>query len=137
MILLDTNLILAYYNTRDKKHNAAVELMYEIIDTKYGTVYICDYVFDETITYMIKILKNVDDAIKIGHLLLDSFEIIYTGEPEFKRAWEIFKSQKHSSLSFTDCTILSMIATYKIKNIATFDSDFISVKNVNVVGLHH
>lgn len=51
-------------------------------------------------------------------------EILKFDEEHFNRAWEIFKNQKRSELSFTDCTNIAIMGDLGIRNIATFDGGF-------------
>ena len=45
----------------------------------------------------------------------------------------IFKEQKVTILSFTDCSIIALMKKEKIRYTATFDGDFLKVENVEVV----
>jgi len=47
---------------------------------------------------------------------------------------EFFKKQKETGFSFTDCTSISIMRRMNIRNIATFDRDFLKLKEVNVIG---
>ena len=51
----------------------------------------------------------------------------------FDNAWQIFKEQKNTKLSFTDCTILAIMRNEGISNIATFDKDFKKIDGINVI----
>lgn len=44
MIVLDTSFLVAFYNSRDVHHAAAVGPMAEIIDNRYGTALLPEYV---------------------------------------------------------------------------------------------
>ena len=47
----------------------------------------------------------------------------------------LFSKQKNTTLSFIDCTTVSVIRENDIKNIATFDEGFGKIKGINTVGL--
>jgi predicted nucleic acid-binding protein len=133
MILLDTSFIVAFYNTRDENHQKAVRVMEEIVKEKYGEVLITDYIFDESITVIFIRLKSLSKAVKIGEAIIKSAEIVEIGKSLFDKAWKMFKRQKKTKFSFTDCTTIAVMEDKSIKNIATFDEDFKKIKWINVV----
>ncbi|MGQ4834306.1 MAG: PIN domain-containing protein [Candidatus Asgardarchaeia archaeon] len=57
-ILLDSSVIIAFFNKRDKNHKRALELTEKALIDHYGTIFISDYVFDETVTYLLKRQKK-------------------------------------------------------------------------------
>ncbi len=134
MIFLDTSFIVSYKIENDENHEKAVELMQEIITGKYGKPAISDYIFDETVTVIFNKSKKLSISINIGDELKDSAAIIKIDDAIFEEAWILFKNQKETKFSFTDCTILSVMKRGVIKNIATFDRDFKSIKEINVIG---
>jgi len=135
MIVLDTSFIVAFYNTRDENHQKAIKLMDEIIRGKYGKLYITDYIFDESITVVLIRSKSLSETIKIGESIRKSTELLEVETTDFEDAWKFFKRQKITRFSFTDCTTLEMMKKNEIKNIATFDEDFVKVKGINVIGV--
>lgn len=134
MIILDTSFIVSYYNTRDENHKKAVELMKDIINRKYGNLYITDYIFDESVTVVLIRLKSLSRTIEIGESIRKSTEMIEIEKDIFEKAWKLFKEQRGTALSFTDCTTLNIMKTKDVKNIVTFDEDFKRVKGINVIG---
>jgi len=135
MIILDTSFVVSYFNERDKNHLKAVELMKSIANLKFGSVYITDYIFDETLTVGFIRMKNLTKAVEIGNYLLKSLKIIEVEKTDFYKAWEIFRKQKNTDFSFTDCTTISVMKENEIKNLATFDDDFKRTKGINLIGL--
>lgn len=135
MIILDTSFIVSYYNTRDENHEKATELMKEIVNRKYGNLYITDYIFDESITVILIRLKSLFETIKIGELIRKSTEIVEVGRDVFDESWKLFKKQKETAFSFTDCTTLNVMKKMDINNIATFDEDFKRIEAINIVGI--
>jgi predicted nucleic acid-binding protein len=135
MIVLDTSFIVSYYNIRDENHEKSVELMREVVNRKYGNLYITDYIFDESITVMFIRLKSLSETIRIGELIKKSMEIIEVGKEIFEESWKSFKKQKETAFSFTDCVTLNSMKKMKINNIATFDEDFKKIKTINIIGL--
>jgi predicted nucleic acid-binding protein len=135
MIILDTSFIVAFYNTRDENHEKAVKLMEDITKGKYGNLYITDYIFDESVTVIFIRLKSLSKTIKIGEVVRKSVEMLEVERRVFEDAWKLFKTQRKTVFSFTDCTTLSIMRKRNIKNIATFDKDFKEIKEINVIGI--
>jgi predicted nucleic acid-binding protein len=133
MIFLDTSFIVSFYNTRDENHQKAVKLMQDINKEKYGSMLISDYIFDETITVIFTRTRSLSKTIGIGEYLRKFGEMIEIGKVLFEDAWNTFKSQEKTSLSFTDCTSLAVMKAEDIRNIATFDDDFKKIRWINVI----
>ncbi len=134
MIVLDTSLVVAYFNNRDDNHTKAEKIIEDVISGRYGrTAYITDYIFDEVATVSLIRLKNLDRVAKIGKTLLKATSIIEIDKDCFDEAWDIFCAQKNTHLSFTDCTIISAMQKNSIENLATFDKDFARIKELKVV----
>ncbi|KEQ56861.1 PilT protein domain containing protein [Marine Group I thaumarchaeote SCGC AAA799-N04] len=134
MIVLDTSLVVAYFNNRDDNHTKAEKIIEDIINGRYGrTAYITDYIFDEVATVSLIRLKNLDRAVKIGKTLLKATSIIEINKNCFDDAWDIFCAQKNTRLSFTDCTTISAMQQNSIENLATFDKDFTKINEIRVV----
>ncbi|MEM3085386.1 MAG: PIN domain-containing protein [Nitrososphaerales archaeon] len=133
MIVLDTSFIVSYFNERDENHTKATELMESVANLMFGPIYMTNFIFDETVTVSFIRLKNITKAVEIGNYLLKSLRIIEVEKTNFYKAWEIFRRQKTTDLSFTDCTTISVMQDNEIKNIATFDEDFKGIKGINVI----
>lgn len=134
MILLDTSFIVAYYNIRDENHSKATEIMKELEEGKYGDLCITDYIFDECITVTFVRLKNLEKTVEIGDTLRKLTQMFKIENDIFEDSWNLFKSQKETTFSFTDCATVSLMKKENITNIATFDEDFKKIKGINVVG---
>lgn len=122
MILLDTGIIVARASAKDQHHARAVEIMNEIDEGKYGTLVITDYVFDEAMTLLLSRLGDVKAIAELGDKILSSGMLISTDTERFMSAWQIFKTQRKTRLSFTDCTILACCKITRIEVLATFDN---------------
>jgi len=90
MIFLDTSFMVAFYNTRDKNHVKAKNLMSDIINFKYGPLYVSDYVFDETVTVIFIRLRDLRRAVRIGEYLRKSVELVKVASSNLEDAWRIF-----------------------------------------------
>ena len=133
MIFLDSSFLIAYYNSTDKHKNKALDIMDNLIAGKYGTPYISDYVFDEVVTILFVRNKDKSIATTLGEILRESLEVISVNEELFGNAWTLFRNQKDTNFSFTDCTNLAIMQYKGILQIATFDEDFTKSKGIKVV----
>lgn len=132
MIFLDSSFIIGYYNKDDEHNEKAVKVMKEIIAGKYGSPVISDYIFDEIMTVLFNKL-NLNTAIKIGDNVLSVFDWLIVDENLFLDSFEIFKNQKNTKLSFTDCSNLALMKFRDVRDIATFDEDFLKIDGINVI----
>ena len=134
MIFLDSSFLVSLEVETDQNHEKAVKIRDEIIEGKFSKIIISDYIFDETITVTFSKTKELQKAVLVGTNLRESVEIIKIDEEIFNSAWNLFKNQKETMFSFTDCTTLALMEKENIKNIATFDKDFKKIKEINVIG---
>lgn len=133
MIFLDTSFLVAYSNEKDENHKKAVELMKDITKGEYGDPHISDYIFDETVTVMFARTKKLEKAVDLGQKLLAGTKIVDIDNFLFNTSWDIFKSQKSSEFSFTDCTTISAMIKARIRNLASFDREFKKIRKINVI----
>ncbi|MBI4162976.1 MAG: type II toxin-antitoxin system VapC family toxin [Candidatus Aenigmarchaeota archaeon] len=132
MIFLDTSLIIAYKIDNDQNHETALKIMAKISEGHFGNTVISDYIFDESLTVALAKTRELKAAVEIGEELM-TIQIIKIDNAIIHEAWQIFKSQKGTKFSFTDCTCMALMEKFNIRNIATFDSDFKKIKEINVV----
>ena len=121
IILLDTSFLIAYFDSRDANHQKALKVLKEIENNEYGTPFISDYIFDETVTILKKYL-GTKLASEKGDDILKAFERIAFTTLLFDETWVLFR--KTQKLSFTDCSIVCLMKKYRIEYLTTFDSDF-------------
>lgn len=133
MIFIDTNVLVAYAVKKDINHARAEKLINLISTLKFGNMVISDYVFDETITVISARTKSLEEAVVAGNYIRESMIVLNTDESTFEETWRLFKAQKKSRLSFTDCEILSIMKEYNIGNLATFDGEFKNVESVRII----
>lgn len=133
MIFLDTSFILAMDLEKDQYHNAAVDISKGVISGRYGGTYISDYIFDEVLTFVLAKTKSVERAVEAGKYIGEAAKILKVGGRTFDTAWQIFKDQKGTKFSFTDCTTMALMEENGIGNIATFDEEFSKVSALSVV----
>lgn len=131
-IFVDASVFCAYANLDDVHHQKAKKIMNNIVSGKYGHGITTDYIFDETVTV---VLRRIDkkNAAEVGNLILHSeINLVGIDPMAFQRAWELF--QKTENLSFTDCTSIAFMRMFGIQNIATFDKEFSKIRDIQVVG---
>jgi predicted nucleic acid-binding protein len=134
MILLDTSFLVAYFNQGDENHQKATKIIKDVVEKKFGTTYITDYIFNETVTVALMRMKDLHKATRIGDYMLRALETIRIEEDMFLDAWQIFRSQKGTRLGFTDCTTIATMRHHGIDNVATFDEDFTKISGINCIG---
>lgn len=132
MIFLDSSFLIAYKIENDTHHQKAKLLMEKIIKNEFGKPIISDYIFDEVITVIFGKSKNHKLAVETGKELINSFDILNIEESLFKESWNEFIKQKETKFSFTDCSILALINSHKIQNLATFDEEFNNIGSLRV-----
>lgn len=134
MIILDTNIIYAFYNSNDTDHQRARIIYDEILDGKYGKPILLDYVFDELVTLVQSRSNSNKVATELGSVVMkdteDLLQFIMINQILFNQAWELFQNQSaRKPFSFTDCVIVATALELNINYIATFEKEFLSFKN--------
>ncbi|MBI5635835.1 type II toxin-antitoxin system VapC family toxin [Candidatus Micrarchaeota archaeon] len=131
-VFLDSSVLIACSISSDELHPKAVQLMRSIDGGEYGSVFCCDYVFDETITYILRKTNDRKKAEAFGNWLLGAqITLLYTNRDRFNSAWELFK--KTRGLSFTDCVIAATCISEGIAHLATFDSGFRQITSIRLL----
>lgn len=132
MILLDTSFIVSYFNFRDENHKKALKIFDEISRLKYGEAVISDYIFDELATILFIRLKNF---LKVVNVCSDMKNLIKfkISEEFFDETWNFFSSQEGTKFSFTDCSSIALMEKEEINYLATFDKEFLKIKEIEVV----
>ena len=121
-ILIDTSAFIAYLSKEEKSHATVYEKMKEVLDGKFGAVFVSDYIFDETVTFAFRRFKNHEKITAFGQKILDKLEMIFVDSETFEKSWKLFK--KHKKLSFTDCTNIALMENHGITHIMTYDAGF-------------
>ena len=134
MIFLDSSFLVSVEVETDQNHKRAIEIRDGIIKGTFGMPIISDYIFDETVTVTFGRTKNLGKTVLVGENLLKSSKMTKIGDSFFEEGWKIFKNQKDTKFSFTDCTTIALMKKEGIKAIATFDKDFNNVKEITAVG---
>jgi len=129
-VFIDTSGFVAVRNEDDVNFNNAKRVMNSLLRSEYGAIYTSDYVFDEATTLALVRTQNKRLSIDIGNYILKSKKIrlIFTTIDDFNMAWKLFLKYKDRQLSFTDCTILSIMTRLNINYIFSYDSHFDGLK---------
>jgi len=135
-IFLDTSALVALYNADDVHHKEARSTMDAIRDGRipFTRFYTTDYIVDEALTYMSRVLRNHGLAVGVGKALLNSpfTTVIHVDPSIFQKAWETFQARQ--SLSFTDCTSFAAMELNGINQAFTYDSHFKTAGH-NTIGI--
>jgi predicted nucleic acid-binding protein len=134
MIFLDSSFLVAFEVDGDSNHASATKVMREVARGARGSPVISDYVFDEVVTVTFVRTKSLSKARLVGDGLLESFRMLRVSDEVFKEAWQRFRNQKGTRLSFTDSTTVELMMQNEIDNIATFDRGFQSAGEFAVLG---
>ena len=129
MILVDTNLFVAFVNKNDKYHGRSVELMKKLITGEYGRRITIDYVLDEVITTTWIRTKKIESVKKVYELIngeSSNFDVHMQGSALIDNAWKVYNKyfSPKKPLSFTDCVIIAYCQQNNIKLIVSFDDEF-------------
>ena len=134
-IFLDTSALVALYNADDVHHQEARGTMDALKDGRisFTRFYTTDYIMDETLTYMSRVLRDHGLAVGVGKALLNSpfTTLIHVDSDLFQKAWETF--QTCQGLSFTDCTSFAAMELNGINQAFTYDSHF-KTAGYNTIG---
>lgn len=133
MIILDTSFIVAFVNTRDVHHTAAVEAMSMIASGRLGRPLVPEYVVGETLTVIV-CRAGLPAAVRIGRRMLESKDLTVVPCTSYMDgAFEIFRAQRGRRLSFTDAAIVAIARSEEIPHVATFDRALGKVKGIQAV----
>lgn len=132
MIVLDTSFLVAFLNSDDALHEAAVEAMAALRAGKWGDALLPEYVFLETVT-VLSSRAGLAFAQEEGAQLLRAKEAeVVPCSPYFAEAFEIFRSQRKARLSFVDAALIAIAKHRGAGQILTFDRDFRKVDGIAV-----
>ncbi|MBD3389511.1 PIN domain-containing protein [Candidatus Micrarchaeota archaeon] len=121
MLVLDTSLIISFFNNSDVFHSQAVE-KFKNFEKDKKRLLVTNYVLNEAVTVMLR-KANLTKSKELLEFLLEykNMEIFHIDADGFMEVVKTFKNQK-SYLSFTDCSLLWMAKYYGFK-IETFDKN--------------
>jgi predicted nucleic acid-binding protein len=124
-MILDTSILVSFYDLDDSNHQAAIELFKK---HEQSRLFLSEYIIGETITVLLY-KKGLDSAKKFLEIIkeTESFRIITISENDFYSILDIFKNQKHQ-LSFIDASLVYFSKVLNM-NVLTFDKNLLKVLN--------
>lgn len=132
MILLDTSFVVAFYNQRDAHHAAASTAFGQIIGGAWGPILLLEYVFLEIMT-VLAVRRDLSTAVTVGEILLGAREVEFVPcSRYFLEAYQVFREQHATHLSFTDAAIVAVARDRSARAIASFDRDFVSMPEMDI-----
>lgn len=130
---MDTTVLVAISNKRDKHHDKAKRLVRTILKEKiHPTIFVSDYIFDETISVVLARTKNEPDKFRRKILeLIDNIvyhsrfvRVIHVDEVTHSSALTYLRKEKTFLASLTDWISAVTMKSRNIKEILSFDADF-------------
>jgi uncharacterized protein len=120
-------------NEADALHEDAVAAMARLRAGEWGPPLLPEYVFLETVT-VLAARAGLGVAQEEGAKLLHSRETeVVPCSPFFADAFEFFRAQRKTRLSFADAAIVAIARQRGADHILTFDRDFRKVDGLEVV----
>jgi predicted nucleic acid-binding protein len=123
-LFADTAAWLNLYDRREAAHTATRKA-FEGLQRQRVTLYVTDYVLDETLTI---IQARVDHAAAVvcGQLLLRSpaIRLVHIDAELWAEAWQMFQMYDDKDFSFTDCTSFVVMRRHKLLDAFTVDHHF-------------
>lgn len=123
MILLDTSVIISFFNEEDVLHAKAVEKFTEF-EKEGRNLAVSSYILNEAATVMLR-KGGLERAKRTLDFLMDyeRLEIFHVDEQGFFETVAAFRAQD-DGLSFVDCSIVWMAKAHGFE-IATFDKNLL------------
>lgn len=133
-VFLDTGFLVALHNAQDEHREKAVAIAKRIANGDYGQAVTSDYIVDEGTTLVFARTKNRNLSVVFLKESLQSgefFTIEKVTPEDFKAAVQEYL--RYDRFSFTDCSILALMARKRIRYLATFDSEFAKVDGIRTI----
>ena len=121
--MLDTSVLLAYFNEDDSQHERAVKTL-EGFDWQDG--FVSDYVVDEFLNLAFRLLKDKKKCRRIFEEMIKGENILGVSKENFNRALNTFFQE--NKLSLTDCTSMELCKEFGLE-LVTFDSELERINN--------
>jgi predicted nucleic acid-binding protein len=121
---VDTSAWLALFDASDKYHPFATNGLNLLLGTPV-TFLTSDYVFDETVTLLLK-REGQKQAVGYGNWVLsaENIELIRVGEDVWQAAWEMFQRYDDKQWAFTNCTSFVLMRQHNLHRAFAFDRHF-------------
>jgi predicted nucleic acid-binding protein len=130
LILVDTNIYVAYLNNRDQNHEIAKKLAERLLLGEFGSRFTISEVFSEAATVLFNKTKSMDIVNRVWKIIYSEDnawgQVIIITKDDIDRSWEIYKkyTTKKRPLSFVDCLLIASAQYLGIDAILSFDEEF-------------
>ena len=124
---LDTSFLIAFFDSGDDHHEKARETMQEI---KKEELVISDQVFSETVNTVFSRMDHTTAHNCAEYLRKSQINVIYLNKTGFQKTCDLFQDNQ---ISFTDCSIAAAMELLSIEKLATFDTDFKKLENIETI----
>jgi len=121
-VFLDSNFLIALYNSDDTLHQRASELSSRVMDGSQRLV-MSNYIWLEVVTVLSQ-RSGRATANAVGNNILSAgqISIIHIGDAMHNDSWEIFQNIDKKNVSFVDCSTLALLRHRGIESLLTFDT---------------
>lgn len=129
-VFVDTGVLFADHNHRDRHHAEAQAAMEAVADGRLGAGVTSSFVYDETVTLMLSRTGRFDDAKTIGDRILGRdpypqvLNLLHVDGPRFRASLEAFERYADHGLSFTDASTVALVEERGIDAVLSFDTGF-------------
>ena len=128
-LFLDTGFFFALKFKQDPNHKRALKILQDISQKKYGSQFTSDYIIDELMTLTWKRTKNKQLLSQIWKFFAPATpicNIIQISMADLPPIYDVFYKhlEREKFISFTDCSILYLMAKFQIRYLVSFDSNF-------------
>ncbi len=130
MIFIDSGFLYSYMNDKDNKHKNTLPIMKSVFSGEYGKIIIANYITDETLTLArvrtgnCQCSKDIKQLIKTKKGKINIFFEVILDRTLIESSELNFERYCDKGLSFTDCSILAVMQSLQIENLASFDCGF-------------
>lgn len=132
-VVLDTSVLVAYFNTRDVHHAEAARIMVQIVTGRWGRALLLEYVVLELATVLM-LRRDVQAAADAVEALLNAAEVDFVPcSDRFVRTLEAFGAQRSGALSFADAAIIATARERASGYVATFDKTLADEPGITAV----
>ncbi len=132
MIVLDSSVLVAFFNQRDVHHQTAKEAMQALDSGRWGKAIVLEYVFVETLN-VVKRKVSIPVALDAGRFLQQSRQLELSPTSDlFGKTWEEFRSDLVSPLSFVDLSIVRVARERAGGKVLTFNPAFREIAGIKV-----
>ena len=128
-VFVDSNVFIALANESDSLHKRALSTL-TALERENFDILINNLIFAEIVT-IISMRLGRQEGIQWGKTILDNpkIKIAHIDSDIHYYTWQIFQKINKKNISFTDCSILTILQTENIKHLLTFDhTDFQSLQ---------